>query len=83
MVCFFSFFISIVLVGTDVGAGSFTGVGGDCVSFTLIVGLEKVKPDAVSLIRPSRSLTDSVEMTFVPPSLSMETVAEIGASLKP
>jgi len=52
-------------------------------SFTLMVGLENVKPAALSLMRPSTSLTDSVEMMFVPPSLSMESVAEMGALLKP
>jgi hypothetical protein len=75
-----------------VAAGFFTadvedaegdGVADAWESFTLIVGLEKVKPAALSLISPSASLTDSVEIMFVPPSLSMESVAEIGALLKP
>ncbi len=66
-----------------VGDAEGDGVADAWESFTLIVGLEKVKPAALSLISPSASLTDSVEIMFVPPSLSMESVAEIGALLKP
>jgi len=71
--------------GDEEGVGVADGVGEEAAweSFTLIVGLEKVKPEALSFINPSFSLTDSVEMMFVPPSLSMESVAEIGALLKP
>lgn len=79
------FFTADVEVAGDVGVGVADGVAVavGCESLTLIVGFEKVNPEALSLIRPSLSLTDSVEMTFVPPSLSMETVADIGALLKP
>ena len=66
-----------------VGDAEGDGVADAWESFTLIVGLEKVKPEALSFINPSFSLTDSVEMMFVPPSLSMESVAEMGALLKP
>lgn len=66
-----------------VGEAAGDGVADVWESFTLIVGLEKVKPAALSLMRPPTSLTDSVEMMFVPPSLSMESVAEMGALLKP
>jgi hypothetical protein len=39
-----------------------------CVNFTLIVGDEKVKPDALSLSQPSFSLTTVVATELTPDS---------------
>ena len=52
-------------------------------SFTLIVGLEKVKPAADNCKKPPESLTTVVATFAVPSMLTTETVALIGAFEKP
>lgn len=51
-------------------------------SFTLIVGEEKVKPEALSRNHPSLSVTDVVATVLIPEAFCTETVAEIGALVK-
>jgi hypothetical protein len=52
------------------------------VSLTLIVGDEKVNPDALSRSQPSFSLTTVVATELTPDSFWIDTEAEIGALVK-
>lgn len=69
-------------VGVGVGVGDGTG-GGSCVSFTLIVGSEKVKPAAERKTQPFFSPRFSVATFWLAPLLTMEIEALMGAFVNP
>ena len=73
-----------VATGVGVGVPAGAGAGGaSWLNFTLIVGFEKVKPDALNESQPFFSF-NVVAATCVPPSDDwIETDALIGAELKP
>ena len=77
VVAFFS-----VALGCVEGVGVTVGVRVCWVNFTLIVGEEKVKPEALSRSQPSLSDTTVVATVLTPDAFCTETVAEIGALVK-
>jgi hypothetical protein len=81
--------IFLIAAGDAVGVGEGeeeaegAGAGASCDSFTLIFGVEKVKPAAVIFSQPSLSLMTVVATEGVPSELETSIFAWIGAEPKP